>query len=313
MEINWKDRILPEYEVRKSAAQKTAFIEMLRSVYGDRMRVEEGGTVVKSRNIVFGSPETAKIVYTAHYDTCARLPIPNFITPRNIFLYLLYQIAVALLFLVPAFGLEILVGYLTREWAPLPSFLAMEGTLFAVLVFLLWVFLGGVPNPHTANDNTSGVVAVLTLADRLAEDSDAAFILFDNEEIGLLGSMAYAAAHPEMKKNTLIVNFDCVSDGDSILVLFSRKAEEMPLYEVLRSRAPAVFGGSGKSVEICPKKGTIYPSDQANFKVSAAVCSLNRSKVFGLYMDKIHTPKDIVFDEKNITLLTELFAGAVSQ
>ena len=45
MEINWKDRILPDYEVRKTADQKTAFIEMLRSVYGDRIRVEEGGTV----------------------------------------------------------------------------------------------------------------------------------------------------------------------------------------------------------------------------------------------------------------------------
>jgi hypothetical protein len=40
------------------------------------------------RNIVIGNPDTAKVLYTAHYDTCARLPFPNFITPKNIFIYL---------------------------------------------------------------------------------------------------------------------------------------------------------------------------------------------------------------------------------
>ena len=308
MEHNWKDILLPAYEIRKSKAEKQAFIDLLSKEYGDRMHVEEGGSLVKSRNIVLGSPETAKTVYTAHYDTCARLPIPNFITPKNIFLYLLYQVGIALLFVIPAFALEILAGYLTRNAGPLVSLLAAEGTLILVLVLFVWVFLIGVPNPHTANDNTSGVVTVLTLADRLADDPDAAFILFDNEEVGLLGSMAYAAAHPDVKKNTMIVNFDCVSDGDHFLVLFSKEAEKRPFYEDLCAKAPAVFEGTGKDIDVLPKRGTIYPSDQANFKVSAAVCALNRSPIVGLYMNKIHTPKDTVFDEGNIALLLDVFA-----
>ena len=308
MEHNWREILFPEFEVRKSKAQKLAFIDRLRAEYGDRLHVEEGGSLVKSRNIVIGSPETAKTVYTAHYDTCARLPIPNFITPRNIFLYLLYQILVAVLFVVPAFALSFLAGYLTRAADPLVSFLATEGTLLACLALFLWIFLAGVPNPHTANDNTSGVVTVLSLADRLADDPDAAFILFDNEEVGLLGSMAYAAAHPDAKKNTLVVNFDCVSDGDHFLVLFSKQAEARPLYEDLRARTPALFEGTGKDIDVCPKRGTIYPSDQANFKTSVAVCALNYKRGVGLYMDKIHTPKDTVFDERNIALLLDAFA-----
>ena len=87
---DWKAVLMPEFEVRKSRAQKTAFIGMLAGRFGDRMRTETCGSLVKSRNIVIGDPETAKIIYTAHYDTCARLPVPNFITPRNIPVFLLY-------------------------------------------------------------------------------------------------------------------------------------------------------------------------------------------------------------------------------
>jgi hypothetical protein len=308
MEHNWKEILLPAFEIRKSKAQKQAFIDLLAREYGDRMHVEEGGSLVKNRNTVIGSPENAKIVYTAHYDTCARLPFPNFITPRNIFVFLLYQIGIALLFVIPVFALEILAAYLTRNAGPLVSLIAAEGTLILFLVFFLWIFLIGVPNPHTANDNTSGVVTVLSLADRLADSPDAAFILFDNEEIGLFGSMAYAGAHPDVKKNTLVVNFDCVSDGDHFLFLFSKEAQKRPLYEELRARMPALLAGSGKDADVCPKRGTVYPSDQANFKTSAAVCALNKSPLVGLYMNKIHTPKDTVFDEKNIALLLDAFA-----
>ena len=306
--LTWKNIILPAYEVRKRKEQKTAFIDMLKNHFGDRMKVETCGSLMKSRNIVIGDPETADVVYTAHYDTCAGLPFPNFITPRNLFLFLLYQIAVALLFVVPLFALVFAVAWLTRDLPDLWGLLLTEGILIAGIVFMLWVFMGSHPNPHTANDNTSGTVAVLTLADRLAGER-AAFILFDNEENGLLGSAGYAAAHPEVKKNRLIVNLDCVSDGGHILVLFSKKAERLPVYAVLREEAERIFAGDSRTCEVCPKKGTIYPSDQANFQVSAAVCALNESKRIGLYMDKIHTAKDTVFDDRNLELLTDLFSS----
>ena len=65
--------------------------------------------------------------------------------------------------------------------------------LNAVLIFGLWWMLDGKANRHTANDNTSGVAAVMELMARLPEEqrSKAAFILFDNEEKGMLG---YSAA-----------------------------------------------------------------------------------------------------------------------
>ena len=79
------------------------------------------------------------------------------------------------------------------------------------------------------------------------------------------------------------------------------------VFFVLREEAERIFAGTPRTCEVCPKKGTIYPSDQASFKTSAAVCALNESPRIGLYMDKIHTPKDTVFEEDNIRALIELF------
>ena len=142
-----------------------------------------------------------------------------------------------------------------------------------------------------------------------SEGIRAAFILFDNEENGLLGSMGYAAAHPEQRDRTFVMNFDCVSDGGHFLILFSKPAEKLPYYAALQSEAEAVFAGSDRICEIIPKKGTIYPSDQASFKVSAAICAMNVSKRGILYMDKIHTVKDTVFDGGNIEALAGLFSS----
>ena len=83
-------KILEEYQIRKSAKQKEDFwcflLDELRGM-GYEAKIEGKS----SKNIVVGDPETAKVIYTAHYDTCPVLPIPNFITPRNFVWYLLYQ------------------------------------------------------------------------------------------------------------------------------------------------------------------------------------------------------------------------------
>ena len=80
--------IFEKYQVRKTKKQKTAFIEYVKQTaerYGYEYKVEKGAFGV--RNIIIGNPDTAKVLYTAHYDTCARLPFPNFITPKNFFIY----------------------------------------------------------------------------------------------------------------------------------------------------------------------------------------------------------------------------------
>ena len=59
---------------------------------------------------------------------------------------------------------------------------------------LFTVFMGGKPNKHTANDNTSGVITLLELMNRLSPEQKerTAFVFFDNEENGMLGSAFFA-------------------------------------------------------------------------------------------------------------------------
>lgn len=188
--------ILKTFQVRKSAAQKSTFRAWLTDslkACGYDVNIESGGSLVKSNNIVVGNPETAKVVYTAHYDTCAVLPFPNFITPQNLILYLLYQILILIPMFAMAIGAEVL---LLALWHDAPMWLAML-VVYIVLIFCIWWMLAGPANKHTMNDNTSGVATLMEIALSLPieERSKVAFIFFDNEEKGLLGSSQF-------KKNT---------------------------------------------------------------------------------------------------------------
>lgn len=312
--MKWKDKILPSYEIRKSAKQKSDFIDMLKENYGEQLHIEESKAFVKSRNIVLGNADKAKVIFTAHYDTCAVLPFPNFITPKNLPVFVLYQLLLTVALLVPAFIAVVLVAALISNLNQNEEvgLILSELTMFAVIGFELWWMLAGPENKHTANDNTSGVVTVLTLADRLGFD-DYAYILFDNEEKGLLGSASYAKAHPDIRNNTLVVNFDCISDGDNILMSFSKSAMKTEVYKQISGKADSIMLQYGKNPVVTTASTTIYPSDQQAFKNSVAVASLNKAKFVGLYMDKIHTSKDIVFMEDNINALTDMFSVAVSE
>ena len=78
------ETVFQNYEIRKTKKQKSAFIDYVKTVAdenGYSCEIQKGALGV--RNIVIGSPEKAKVIYTAHYDTCAALPFPNFITQKN--------------------------------------------------------------------------------------------------------------------------------------------------------------------------------------------------------------------------------------
>lgn len=314
--LPWRDVLLPEYEVRKTEAQKERFISFVMESCGGRISVsvENEGKLVKSRNIVLGDPEKADIIFTAHYDTCARLPFPNFITPMNMPVYLLTQVLLALLLLIPAFLIDVLAASLTK------SLIITELTLFAVYAAEMYLILAGPANPHTANDNTSGVAAVLTLVDELAGKygDKVAFILFDNEEKGLLGSSAYAKRHGSVRDNGFLVNLDCVSDGDNILFSFKKPKKESDaghpserLYEFARERASEVLSAYSKNAVVTKK--AFYPSDQAVFRYGSAVAALKKTRRGMLYMDRIHTPRDTQFDETNIDAIVRFFTQYTEQ
>ena len=116
--------------------------------------------------------------YVAYYDTPANNVLPNIMMPRNIPLFLLYQIFVVCVLLIISFA-AMALGAWIAPGTQLPML------LYLVVYFgLLMLLMRGPANKHNANDNTSGVAAVFSLMASLPaeERRKAAFILFDNEE-----------------------------------------------------------------------------------------------------------------------------------
>ena len=102
-------------------------------------------------------------------------------------------------------------------------------------------------------------------------------------------------------KDKLLVNFDCVSDGDDFLFVLSRKARK-GYSEALRA---AFAEYPGKKLHFESTLSAFYPSDQANFPAGVGVAALRKKPVLGLYVSRIHTPKDTVLQEENLVYLAE--------
>ncbi len=289
--------ILTQYPVRKTQKQKQAFRTDVCNYISslDYPCREEGGSF-GLRNLVIGDPEKAKVLITAHYDTCAALPFPNLITPCNFLPFLGYQLLVVAVLIAAAVVLGILVGVL---------FSSVDiGYWCGYLGF--WVFLVlmlvGPANRTNANDNTSGVVTLLEIARTLPENqrSKTCFVLFDLEEAGLLGSAAYRKTHRKATEAQLVLNLDCVGDGDHIRLFPTKKLKKEKKRLASLYRACGYFGK--KDILVREKGFSVYPSDQRMFPYGVGICALRKSKM-GLYLGRIHTRRDTILEQTNVNLL----------
>ena len=301
------DIIDREFTVRNSAAQKEAFRRYVLSE-ADKMNVPARvETDSKHSNIVLGDPSSARAVFTAHYDTPRRAVVPNLMLVTNKPLQILYVFSYVLPILFIALGaargIEVLTG-LTRATAAgravwMLTYLAVYIGLFIFLIF-------GPANKHNRNDNTSGTALVMELACRLGADRGAAFILFDDEEKGKLGSKAYAKAHPELKDNALVINFDCVGNGDNLLFTVPEGADALELYKRLEALAN---GQSALHARFLPAAKASMNSDHKSFKYGMGVCACAYKRLVGYYCGRIHTGRDTVADENNLSCISDIISG----
>lgn len=286
-------KILESYQIRKTKKQKLQFIDLLRQHFPN-LQIQEGG-IIKCRNIIIGDIENAKVILSAHYDTCSVLPFPNFITPKKPLFTILYSILIIIPIFVVVLLLNKLLNQLSNDYW-LHYFLSI-----AVYFGLLALLVIGPANKHTANDNTSGVITLCELLDALTEEerNKVAFVFFDHEETGLIGSYLFKKQHKNIMQNKLLINFDCVSDGDYILLAATKAARD-----TYAEQFEASFRSmDNKTILLDSLEKIYYPSDHAGFHVALAAAALKQKPVIGYYMDRIHTSKDTVFDETNITLL----------
>lgn len=284
------------YPIRRNKEQKKKFQNyILELASSDNYQVSVEELDNKHQNIVIGNLASAKVVFTAHYDTPATSLFPNLMMPRNPVLTMIYQFGytfgIALFSLLVAFGVtSILKG--TNELA-----IVVYLFLYLGLFILLTRFF---PNKHNKNDNTSGVAAVLSLLENNYQ-KDIAFILFDNEEKGLLGSKAFNKKYSKLFEQKLLINLDCVGNGQHILFIGKPEALKMDLYQQLQTK---VQSNDEFYVHFYPLKGSIGNSDYKSFKCGVGVMACHKKKFIGFYTSRIHTNRDVVADSQNIEFIT---------
>lgn len=288
--------VLSNFPVRKTKSQKEVFRDAVQSFaegLGYPVTIEKGR--FGSQNVVMGDPETAKYLVTAHYDTCARMPFPNFIMPCNVMVFVMCQLGKWLLIAFVSILISTLCGMVFGKWSIAPA------AVFAVLSLVALSIIGP-SNPSNANDNSSGVVTVLEMLRSFPENRrhKVCFVLFDLEEAGLIGSASYRKTHRNATDNQIVLNLDCVGEGDQIRMFPSKTLKEDRKMLTSLYKACGYFGK--KNLLVHEKGFAVYPSDQMYFPYGVGICSLKQNK-HGLYVSKIHTPKDTVLEETNVNIL----------
>ena len=299
--------LIDRFPVRRSEEQRSAFrkaVSDYAAALGYRVTEEPGKS--HSVNLILGDPKTAKYLVTAHYDTCARSFIPNFLIPFNVPLFLLVQFGIVGLMLLASF---LCAGVVWLLGTPVSISYWIGLTVYWLLLLLTRY---GPANANNRNDNSSGVVTLLELARSLPEihRGKVCFVLFDKEEAGLVGSKFYRKAHKEESERQIVLNLDCVGDGDELMLSPVNKAKEnQSLIQALKA-GTGVYGQ--KSISVHEKGPAMFNSDQKNFPLGVTIAAYRRKKGVGLYVGKFHTNQDTTLDKTNVNILRAFLASFIA-
>lgn len=291
--------ILEKYQVRKSKNQKIKFIEWLKSYLKEiDVDLEEDKYSKNGTNIIIGNVEEANVIITAHYDTQANSFIPLVMGISNWLSFILSQ----LILLIPLV-IILLIGRITL----INESYFLSFILYSFLIFYSIQVTYGIPNKHTANDNTSGIATVIAIIEDLPYElkEKVCFVLFDQEEVGLIGSSNFKKKYKQIMSEKLLINFDCVSDGDTLFFVTKKKFRESTLNRKLLESVKDTVNHSNKTYKFGSAFKNIYTSDQIIFKNSVGVFAAKKSRIFGYYLSRIHSKWDTKFDSKNIELLSK--------
>lgn len=289
------------YPVRKKYEDKTRFIEYVKKEVTEYdVEVHERK---KTRNIIIGDVDSAKVVFTAHYDTPATSVIPNIMMPVNRIFYFVYQIGFVLIIVAAS----LFLAFAISDFLKIEDQNITRGLYLFIYISAIYLLMLAFENKNNKNDNTSGTAAVMSLIKSIDKGSNAAFILFDNEEKGLVGSKYFKKYRNDLK-NTPLINLDCVGNGNEIVAILNN--EQMPSAAVLKE---SLVSNDRYNVNFFNKSQAMGASDQRHFKNGVGIFACHKGKFLKLYTPYIHTAKDTVADSENIKYLTEKLTDYVNK
>lgn len=285
------------YPIRRSDNEKEIFINYIKEET-EKLNKKCDVEILdnKHKNIVIGNINDAKVIFTAHYDTPATSIVPNIMMPRNMFLGVLYHMGFPILMALFSLGVTYLIKFIFN----------LEYTVWAIMYVIFYFALFFLStrtftNKHNKNDNTSGVATIMELVSSI-NSSNVCFILFDNEEKGLLGSKAFSKKYSEILKDKLVINLDCVGCGNNIIVVSKDSAMKQNDYIKLTE---SLTSNESYNVLYFSNKGSMVNSDQKNFINGIGIMACNKKKIIGYYTSKIHTNKDTIASSENIIFIKD--------
>ncbi len=281
------------FPVRKTKAQREAFrawlTEELKAL-GYRASAETSG-FLRAPSLTAGNPEKAPLLLAVHTDTPARWLLPDLTIPRNIPLWILWQLLHMVLLLIPALAVYLLVYRLTGGSAQL----GLWG-LVLTYVGLLLLNQFGPANPRNRGEDADLAAALTLLASLPPEDRDKLAVLFTDRGCrGASGTKAWCKEHPNPAYTRLTLTLARIGDGDRWLCASTATAHKCTgfgaLQRVIAERLDAVC---------CDVKGTTLRGDRRGFRCSVTLAAGRVSPVIGLWSGRARTPRDTVADPENI-------------
>ena len=295
------DALLAQYQIRKSNKEKQAFTAWLKAqLQAHGYELTEERYSKNGCNLVVGDVKTAKIILTAHYDTQPNFFIPVMMGFSNWFFFLLSQIILML-------PLIALLGLFFVARALFPSNFVLPLVLLAICLLYGVQITCGIANKHTANDNTSGVAALIAILEDLPKEDreKVCVVFFDQEELNLVGSNQFKKKYKADVISKPLINFDCVSDGQTLMFVMKKKFKKSNYFGLLKAAGDKAVQGTKKQVRYADALTNIYTSDQMLFKQGVGVVAAKKSPL-GYYIDRIHSGLDTNFDNENIELLKDI-------
>ncbi|MDR3264008.1 MAG: M28 family peptidase [Clostridiales bacterium] len=286
-----------KFRVRRDPKVKREFFDYVNAHFTERgySGRPDGEFLPKTpTNLIFGDEKKADILLTAHYDTCLNgSTIPSFFVTNTLGIVADVFIGLFFLFGVAIAG-TILMAIFTG-WYAIPYFFAG----------VLWVYTGfSRINKHNFNDNTSGCIALLEIADKIAKNypelkDRIAFVFMDLEESRLVGSKFLhkklkAELAPEIYSQKLLINFDCIGGRDKTKTIYSNSDGGIALANKLKEVA---------NLNVKIYRSPLIATDSMPFKDIASFSFMSTSPFILkelTVMKDIHSNRDKYFDPEMV-------------
>jgi hypothetical protein len=110
-------------------------------------------------------------------------------------------------------------------------------------------------------------------------------------------------------KDRLVLNFDCVGNGENILFIAKKDAENLAHYQALQA---VLTSNETYQTAYYPMKGSTANSDYKVFPCGVGCMACKKAKNGLLYAPYIHTPKDVVAKNENIVFVADGIKAWVS-